>query len=164
MHIPWLPGIACIFLTLLPPAAKRVETHQNALRCKAVSSQGLPRVTLSMIRRFLPGEYTLEVVLTSVAGRDTVARGRMSLQKSPSRSLQKHNPSLIYPVYGWTDLDLASTARVSLAYSPASRDTLRPGVQGVYNALDSTLTLVLGNALRPEGLSGCRCAVSGGGA
>ena len=59
-------------------------------------------------------------------------------------------PQATFPISGSSDIDLDRLGRVSLAYSPASRDSERPGVQVVHYA-SRGYDLLFGNAFSRQG-------------
>jgi len=90
----------------------------------------------------LAGEYALAVVATTGGGGDTLARSRLTLRPTTVR----HRAAWLFPLWGWTDgLELDRLGKVSLLYEPSVRDSVRPGVQVMWER-GSGLVLVAGNA------------------
>jgi len=92
----------------------------------------------------LVGRYALTVVGTQGIAGDTLVRGRLELWRADSahaHDIVSPEDGRVFPLAGASDIDLRGVAPVSLAYSPASRDRDRPGVQVLRDG-----TLWFGNA------------------
>jgi hypothetical protein len=99
--------------------------------CEPPTDSAPPALTAAQVDA-LAGRYALTVVGTQGVSGDSVARGTLELWRADSA--QAHNPwraedGRAFPLAGASDIDLKRIAPVSLAYSPATRDRDRPGVQ-----------------------------------
>ena len=94
----------------------------------------------------LAGDYLISVIATSGFTGDSVVQGDLHLVVTPPRHREASRSGQTFPLYGWGDIDLLSLGRVSLAYSPGSRDVDRPGVQVLRDSVDGNLIMVLGAA------------------
>lgn len=94
--------------------------------------------------RNLTGEFELTVVaVTHPEGLQTT-RGELTLRRNATTDSTRR---IQYPVNGSSTIDLIQLGPVTLAYSPATSDTARPGVQIVYNQSQGSIVIAFGNAL-----------------
>src|SRR6266481_6908585 len=128
-------GTLCA-LSASKPGQYGVGLDQELVHCRPFSSSTTMRLSLTTVQTRLPGDYAFTVVVTSAPKRDTIVDGYLSLRQTPARLVRLHSAKVVFPLTGWSDVDLTKGADVSLVYSPASRDTLRPGVQGILDTVD----------------------------
>lgn len=112
--------------------------------CRPVVDSALARLAFPFVQESIPGRYDLTVI-ASRALSDTLVTGGMTLVRAESIFGPSRGSRLVFPLVGWSNLALAQLADVSLAYSPASTDERRPGVEAIYDGEGRTLTLVFGN-------------------
>lgn len=127
---------------------KTKSRSQEDVGCSQAAQNGQLWVSGRFARDSMAGEYHIVVVAVSASKPDSVAAGDLTLRKSRSGGVHKGEGALQFPLWGWTDVDLRMLGRVSLAYSPESRDSTLPGVQGIYDSQDHSLTLLFGAAMR----------------
>jgi hypothetical protein len=95
------------------------------------------------------GDYALTAVAYAPLGSDTIAHGMLWLRPTDTKYRKAPNPDITHPLFGASNIDLRSLGPVSLAYSPASRSRVRPGVQATYSSSKRTLKLIFGAASGP---------------
>lgn len=101
-----------------------------------------PRLSAPVRLEDLTGDYTLTLVATVPEQADTIATGRMRLHPTPPSARAR-----IFPVYGWTDVDLHRLGVRGLAHSAADPNPQRPGMQPLLSQDGRQLTFSLGNAV-----------------
>jgi hypothetical protein len=121
----------------------------DTLPCER-ATQSRHAVELSRMKRQLTGDYLLTVIATRGGGPDTIVHGSLQLRPSSVIVSPSHSAET-YPLSGSANIAIERLGRVSLAYSPGTRDSIRPGVQVSHRRSDQRISLVFGNAASPLG-------------
>jgi hypothetical protein len=103
--------------------------------------------------RRLAGTYKIELVATDSAHRAQSVSGELTLRVTPARNARAPNHRIVIPYYGFTDLDINRFKGVIVAHPLDRTYPDDPGVQFVYNTLDTTTSIILGNSVTPRGVS-----------
>jgi hypothetical protein len=120
-------------------AQSTVDTVSN---CRTT---GLQRGSFTIFpMRELVGEFELTVVSVKRSEGHQAARGQLTLWQN---SLNDSTERIRYPVNGLSKIDLTQLGPLPLAYSPATMDPAKPGVQIVHNPSQGSIVMVFGNAL-----------------
>lgn len=151
LHLRAAGVVATLFLTVVPLACQErgrsdASGHRGSVQCAAVDSSHATGVQKSDV----VGEFELEMQVTEGVRRDSVVRGRLTLEPwSPSTSGLETAP-INYMVWGWTTIPIDRIGEMPVVPAPSSDDPARPGILGLRSRRDSAITLVMG-AWTPDG-------------
>lgn len=125
----------------------RSSSRSRLDTCEAVvSERGRGDIEL----RNLAGEFNVVLRVTKNARRDSVVRGRMTLERwSPGVSGLEASP-VSWEVWGWTTLSIEQIGDIPVGPAPSSADPARPGILGVWDDGGRKMRLDLGTYL-PRG-------------
>jgi hypothetical protein len=138
-------GALVLALLFAPRMRGSVQTtHGTQEQCDRTLLSDPTASLDSLVFVELAGAYELTMVATSRTGLDTIVSGTLTL--AVAGEANPHGNSLVvFPLYGWTDVDLVRLGVRRLAH-PASDDSPdRPGVQAHHNIRTGDFSLVLGN-------------------
>lgn len=159
-----LAAVACHATPKLSPSIDRVEglpacesptpgptwTSWNEQRIDsstvAYSSNAPAAVPEGFRVATLAGAYRFVIAVTANSNHDSVAHGTLRLQVRPLPEVWARLQGM-YPLSGWSDIDLARIGPLAVAHSVADRNSRRPGAEVVFDSATRQLKLTLGNSM-----------------
>ena len=147
-----VPLLACLLLVLTTRSFYRTQPKVRGDSYCEPPNSSVPLRKQPPNRR-LAGTYKIELVASDSSHRAESVTGELTLRVTPARNARAPNHRILIPYYGFTDLDIDRFKGVIVAHALDRTSPDDPGVQFVYNTLDTTTSIVLGNSVTRRGVS-----------